>query len=219
MKTYVLIGGIASVSLLTLLSGCSTKRQPQATIPVPISAGVQSLPGSPAELGDTQNSVAPVPAEERLDYERVTVPPLRPATEIAVETEVKGTESESPVRNPPVRNSRPSPTGASRPVESGTVTEPEAPKPADVRMPALRPMISDAERRQLESQILANLERVKRNIASIRTSRLGLNERNALEEARNFALRADQLKVSDPVLANSLAERAAILTQEILRKQ
>jgi hypothetical protein len=80
-------------------------------------------------------------------------------------------------------------------------------------------MLSDAERRQLESQISAYLDRARRNLSQIREARLGANERAVLEEARSFAARADQLRGSDPVLANSLAERSAILTQELLRKQ
>jgi hypothetical protein len=121
----------------------------------------------------------------------------------------------------------PAPSPARRPASGGNVrtqeaevpADAEAAKPADVRAPSLKPMLSEAERRQLDSQISTHLDRARRNFSQIRDARLGANERAVLEEARSFAARADQLRGSDPVLANSLAERSAILTQELLRKQ
>jgi hypothetical protein len=109
--------------------------------------------------------------------------------------------------------------GSVRAQEAEAPADTDAAKPADVRAPLLKPMLSEAERRQLDSQINTHLDRARRNFSQIREARLGTNERAVLEEARSFAARADQLRGSDPVLANSLAERSAILTQELLRKQ
>jgi hypothetical protein len=63
------------------------------------------------------------------------------------------------------------------------------------------------------------MDRARRNLASIQEGRLEVNERTALQEARSILTRAEQLRQSDPALSSSLAERAAILSQELLRKQ
>jgi hypothetical protein len=101
------------------------------------------------------------------------------------------------------------------------VDPPAEPEPArtEARPPALKPMMTDSERRQLGQQAQGNLERARRNLANLQESRLPDTERTVLQEARSFVARAEQLLQSDLALANSLAERAAILTQELLRKQ
>lgn len=215
-------GWICALSLLAMAAGtgCASRRAPVATAPTASVPAVSSIGGSGG------GAVAPPLKEDPtagiepgLQYERVIVPPLRPGTPVGQETPSDSAQLPPATPPPSGPSRRPAANAGARSPEAETPAEAEAPKATEVRPPSLKPMLSDAERRQLESQISAYLDRARRNLSQIREARLGANERAVLEEARSFAARADQLRGSDPVLANSLAERSAILTQELLRKQ
>lgn len=200
--------------MLGLLAGCSSKRRPDAAVPVlaaeapPVSLGPETQP-EPA--GPVPQEAEPVPGSER-----VVVPPLRPSPprEPGTETAIEQTPDNGAVL--PQSPRTPLPTAPPKTPEAQIETDPVRTEP---RPPSLRPMISDAERRRLEIQTQGHIERAKRNLAGIQEGRLEANERTALQEARSILARAEQLRQSDPPLSNSLAERAAILSQELLRKQ
>ena len=155
-----------------------------------------------------------------MDYERVVVPPLHPAEPEEQNPVAEDADAKTPVVSKPRPVKRPAAASVNpKAPEAEVPSEPDPAKASDLPAPALKPMLSETERRQLDGQINTNLDRARKNFAQIREGRLGTNERSVLEEARSFAARADQLRRSDPALANSLAERAAILTQELLRKQ
>ncbi len=199
---------------LLLLAGCSSRNPATATVPA-----ITGVP-SPADTAQTANpSVAPQqPQEPSLGVERVVVPALKPGEVVRQQP----ADEPQVLRNPsvePIKTQRRYPASpAQRSPETGQPAEAE-PARAEQRPPSLKPMLSDAERRQLEQQAQGNLDRARRNLASIQESRLPATERTVLQEARSFVARAEQLLESDVPLANSLAERAAILTQELLRKQ
>lgn len=201
--------------------GCSVKRPAAASVPHATQEPISSVgtESNPVANGSGTASAGASPGEVALDYDRVVVPPLQPATPIQDEAEEVGSTTPAPSSITPSRTRRPQPTQTARTPEPEPSGEAEAAKPTEVRAPSLKPMLSDAERRQLDVQISGHLDRARRNFSLIRDARLGSNEKSVLEEAKSFATRADQLRRNDPVLANSLAERAAILTQELLRKQ
>lgn len=207
-----------TLTLLLAMAGCSAKRPPKASVPSSM-PGVATLPAhegsdqkiDSGEAGDTE--------ETALRYERVVVPPLHPATPEERDTGGEDAGAQVPEVTKPRPAKRPAASTSVKAPETEVAVEPDPAKTNDLRAPALKPMLSDAERRQLDGQINTNLDRARKNFTLIREARLGANERSVLEEARSFAARADQLRRSDPALANSLAERAAILTQELLRKQ
>jgi hypothetical protein len=210
--------------LLTLiaLAGCSTKRRPDVNVPA------LAAEKPPVRLGsETEAAVeASAPATEEVrseepvvGAERVVVPPLRPATprddepEVAVEP-----VQEETVASPPSRRTPQLVAPVKTPETTETPLETD-PVRTEARPPSLKPMLSDAERRRLDAQIHVYMDRARRNLASIQEGRLEVNERTALQEARSILTRAEQLRQSDPALSSSLAERAAILSQELLRKQ
>ncbi len=212
------ITGLALASLLAM-GGCSVKRPPKAAVPASASPGVAALP-SPEDATETKSSSAlEAPAEAALNYERVVVPPLHPAEPEERNAASEDADAQTPTVSKPRPVKRPAAAASPKAPEAEAPVEPDQTKVNDLPAPALKPMLSDAERRQLDGLINTNLERARKNFTLIREGRLGTNERSVLEEARSFAARADQLRRSDPALANSLAERAAILTQELLRKQ
>lgn len=211
------IVGLAFLGFLAM-AGCSAKRPPKASVPTSASPGVAALP-VPEERAEPATEAPAPPSEAALSYDRVVVPPLQPAEPVKPETGDEGSLAKTPVAAKPSPAKRPTASPSTRVPEAETAAEPDPAKGTDLRAPSLKPMLSDGERRQLEGQINAHLERARRNFTLIREARLGPNERSVLEEARSFAARADQLRQSDPAVASSLAERAAILTQELLRKQ
>ncbi|MCC6264111.1 MAG: hypothetical protein IT169_11080 [Bryobacterales bacterium] len=208
-----------ALTLLLAMAGCSAKRPPKASVPASAAPGVSSLPAQ-VEADSKEGASATQDAEETVSsYERVVVPPLHPAVPEEQETGGEDPNFEPPTVAKPRPPKRPAAATSVRTPEPEAPVEPDPAKANDLRAPALKPMLSEAERRQLDGQITGNLDRARKNFTLIREDRLGTNERSVLEEARSFAVRADQLRRNDPALANSLAERAAILTQELLRKQ
>ena len=212
------ITGLALASLLAM-GGCSVKKPPKAAVPGSATPGVATLPSREEALEAGSSGAAEAPAEAALNYERVVVPPLHPAEPEERNPAGEDTEAQTPTESKPRPVKRPAATASPKAPEAEAPAEADPAKVNDLPAPALKPMLSDAERRQLDGLINTNLDRAPQNSALIREGRLGTNERSVLEEARSFAARADQLRRSDPALANSLAERAAILTQELLRKQ
>ena len=207
---------IAFATGLALLGGCAARKAPSASVPA-IAARPATVAIDPAaESMDAEQSQS-LPAELEIGAERVVVPPLQPGT-LSHAEEASRISSEPEAELAPAKQPRrPQPGTARRSdTEASNEAEPSRPEP---RMPSLTPMMSGTERRQLENQIQAHLERARRNLANIQDTRLEMNERQALQQARSFLARAEQLRNDDPAMANSLAERAAILSQELLRKQ
>lgn len=211
--------GLVLTALLAF-TGCSVKRPPKATVPATAMPGVAALPGQEDTVPQaTTNSSPETAGEATLNYERVVVPPLQPSEPEEPDTSSENIGTDVPAETKPRPTKRTAPVVNQKTAETEAPVEPDPAKVNDLRAPSLKPMLSESERRQLDDQINTNLDRVRKNFSLIREARLGTNERGVLEEARSFAARADQLRRSDPAVANSLAERAAILTQELLRKQ
>lgn len=210
--------GLVLTALLAI-AGCSVKRPPKATAPATAMPSVASLPGQEETAPQATSGSSENTGEATLNYERVVVPPLQPSEPEEPDTSSENTGTDVPAETKPRPTKRPAPVVNAKAPETEAPVEPDPAKVNDLRAPSLKPMLSESERRQLDDQINTNLDRVRKNFSLIREARLGANERGVLEEARSFAARADQLRRSDPAVANSLAERAAILTQELLRKQ
>lgn len=210
--------GLVLTALLAI-AGCSAKRPPKAAVPPTAMPTVAVLPGQEETVPQATTSSPESTGEVTLNYERVMVPPLQPSEPEESDTHSEDTGADVPAETKPRPTKRPAPVVSPKAAETEASVEPDPTKGNDLRAPSLKPMLSESERRQLDDQINTNLDRVRRNFSLIREARLGTNERGVLEEARSFAARADQLRRSDPAVANSLAERAAILTQELLRKQ
>lgn len=203
---------LSIILALFLASGCSSRKPPQASVPVLAQPPVAAAEPSPA------GPEVEEPAEPALGAERVVVPPLMPGELVRKEPDAI-VDAEPPGNPAPARRSRPQPAGqAARTAEAEPATDTERGR-TEPRPPSLKPMMTDMERRQLEAQTQVHLERARRNLAGLQENRLADNERSVLQEARSFAARAEQLRQADPAMANSLAERAAILTQELLRRQ
>lgn len=216
MKGYWIIG--LTLAALLAASGCAARKPSKAAVPVTPVAGAVSLP-VPEEEGVSKPPAAEEGGEPGFGYERVVVPPLQPAEPREAGGSGESADIQSPEAVKPQPAKRPPPAASVKAPETDAGGEADAAKPANSQAPSLKPMLSENERRQLDALILANLERARRNFSLIREDRLGVNERSVFDEARRFAARAAQLRASDPAVASSLAERAAILTQELLRKQ
>lgn len=202
--------------VLLLLTGCSSKQRPTVTVPA------LAAEKPPVRLGEEETipseTAEPEHAEPALGAERVVVPPLRPASSREAEepTEAEQAQDRIIVSPPSPRTPQPTAPAKTAEIESQLEADPIRTEP---RPPTLKPMLSEGERRRLEGLIHGYIERARRNLTSIQEGRLEVNERTALQEARSILARAEQLRQSDPALSSSLAERAAILSQELLRKQ
>jgi|GEM_PF-3758629 len=205
----------AGLMMAVCLAGCSTKNPPKANVPAlsgdtpPVSLGADTLPA------DTPDDAAPA-VEPTLGTETVSVPPLRP--HVAPEP-TQTANDQTPHDAAPPRPRPTKPVAAAKPSDTEERPTEVEPVRTEPRPPSLRPMISEGELRRLATLTQSYIERAKRNLGAIQESRLESNERVALQEARSILARAEQLQQSDPALANSLAERAAILSQELSRKQ
>jgi hypothetical protein len=215
MKLHLTIAVV--LGCLLTLAGCSSRKPPTASVP-PASREPLVLVTDGETQPASASSDRAFPNELELIGERVTVPPLAPGKSVDAFVPAVSEQEQQATQAPHRPPNRRRLGSTARPPETEQALEPDD-TAGESRPPSLKPMMSDQERQQLLNQTQANLERARRNLAGIQENRLETNERDALRQARSFLARAEQLQVADPALASSMAERAAILSQELLRRQ
>lgn len=179
----------AAIVVLALAPGLTSCRLFRKPKPVP-------MPAPPAQ-------VQPAPVEKPPSPEPEMPPPeLKPA-EPPPPTVVSQPQPELP---PPPSQKRPSPLGPRVPPPSA-----QPPPPA----PQLRPMLSSAQRQELERTINERIGRARAVLKSLEGKRLA---REQVIQIQTFIDQAEGARKTDLLRANNLAERAEVLANDLANR-
>lgn len=140
--------------------------------------------------------------------------PLPPPPEIPVQVEVTQEPAPPPEEDfpgPPRR--RPVPP---KPKPAETVAVPEQPPPP-MAMPQIGQILSPEEQQAYNSAIDRNLERAQRIAGVLASRRLNRQQATTLERVKAFMQQAQETRRTDPARAATLAERAAVLAEDLLQ--
>jgi len=194
-----------------LLSGCemNLRRAKTPPAPQPTTAAAEEPPPAPAPsepLSIPQTQVK-LPRPQPIDPEALATPPSPPSEPSATHTPRKAKRTgPQPAAAPPVK---------SDPVETA---ETPAPATAETPRPSIEPVLPEEKRRQLQEDVASRLRDVDQKLTRLAALRLSQSDQASVERIRQFAkLSQDALYRGDLQMANSLAERALIAAQELLR--
>ena len=179
---------IVVLALTPALTSCWPFRKSQPT-PPPANPPVQFQPPLPPA------KTAPAPEPE------VEAPPSLQAPVAQPAVTLPSTEPE-PLPGPERR--RPSPVGPPVSVQP----QPEAP-------PQLRPILTPAQRRNLERTFAEHVNRTQTILRSLEKRRLTADQTAAVSQIRTFLQQSEEARKTDLLRANNLAERAEVLAQDL----
>lgn len=174
------------------LAGCGKKKQ--TPIPTP-----------PAPLPARQPAAAPPqqsPAPPQLSPAQPQPSPAQPQP--------------SATQPPPARHrNRPSPM----PVQSVPAPAPvEPPQPAPAAPPVLGTMLTPERKLALNREIDGSLTRARRNLSALAGKNLDAAGRETTRQVESFIQQAQTARASDLEASHSLAERADLLSRDLLRE-
>ncbi len=178
---------IVVLALTPVLTSCWPFRKAQPT-PPPVKPPVQFQPPlAPAKT---------TPPEPELE----APPPLQPSNAQPPVT----LPSTEPKPLPGPAQKRPSPAGP--PVSAQP--QPEAP-------PQLRPILTPAQRQNLERTLAEHFNRTRTILRSLEKRRLTADQKAAVGQIRTFLQQSEEAGKTDLLRANNLAERAEVLAQDL----
>ncbi len=180
---------VLGLSAALALAGCGKKKQ--APIPTP-----------PAPL--------PAPRTAPAEQQPAAAQPPPPAEQPPAATQPP----------PPRHHSRPSPmplqTAPSAPAPV-TQPQPAPPQPAPAPPPRLGTMLTPERQQALNQEIDRSLGRARRNLSALAGKSLDAAGREAARQVESFIQQAQTARASDLEASRSLAERAELLSRDLLR--
>ncbi len=189
----------ATLALLLMavsLAGCWPFRKPK---PVP----------PPAKLpAQTQPKQAPKPPAPPPKLES---PPQIPPTAEAQSPVILQQTAPQPLPPPPPMKKR-SPQPSPRVPPAAETPPPPAPAPQ------LVPMLTPAQRHELERSVTDRIYRAQNLLASISQRQLNAEQEEIVGQIRTFLKQAEEARSSDLLRANNLAERAHVLAEDLVRR-
>jgi type IV secretory pathway VirB10-like protein len=201
---------LTGAALIVLSVGCKKNPPPPAPPPAPIVVPREDPPKKDVNLPDA--------------------PPI--ATKTPAEAPPPAVETKPPVIKPPApqprrrRNAKkaadPKPApAAARPVEEAKAEPPAANEtvaPPQTAAPQLGQMLSAQQSKEFNRKLDSTLERVKHTVAIIQTKPLNNEQKEVVGRIRNFLAQAEQAREQDLVSAVNLAERADLLSRDLLER-
>ncbi len=140
-----------------------------------------------------------------------TAPPSLPSVKDLPERTPKGRKNGA---KPPQQQETTTPAQPAGPV--GPPAAETAPAPAPAPLPQLAPMMSDEQRRAYDTAIDASIGHTQQDIARARGRSLSAEQKEIIERAQAFIEQAKQIRAQDPAAAKSLAERAELLSKDVV---
>ena len=178
----------ATIAVLALALSSCQPSRKPKTPPAPAPRPFQNLP---------QRAETPPPVLE-------PPPPAPSSDEPQQPLSVPGT---NPTLPPPATR-RPSPAGPRVP----------AAEPPTAPAPQLRPMLTQAQRQELERAVNERIGRAQSVLASMAGRRLIGGQAEMVNQIRTFIKQAAEARDTDLLRANNLAERAEVLAQELAKR-
>jgi hypothetical protein len=105
---------------------------------------------------------------------------------------------------------------AARPTPRPQVVE--QPPPPAAPAPQLVPMLSPAQRQELERSVNDRVSRTQSILASIAGKRLSNEQEDMVGQIRTFLRQTEEARGTDLLRANNLAERAVVLAEDLARR-
>ena len=151
----------------------------------------------------------PPPHRQPEKLEKVVIPAPPP---LAAEAELvpPPVEAMVPDVRPYQRPRRPAPAKPERPAPA----EPPSAESAE-DAPQLGQILSPEQRREYQQEVQASLERARRYVAVVRGRNPTPGQQPAIARVEAFIRQAEQAQQTDLILARSLAERAALLAEDL----
>jgi ATP-dependent exoDNAse (exonuclease V) beta subunit len=84
-------------------------------------------------------------------------------------------------------------------------------------VPQLAPMLSEEEQRNYDAAIAELVGRARQNLAKAKGRTLSQDMQDIVQRAEEILARAEQQRKQDPAAAKSLAERAELLSRELVQ--
>jgi hypothetical protein len=117
---------------------------------------------------------------------------------------------------PPIETTPPQPPPRRRPARSqAPPPSPEPSEPAEV--PRLTQLLTPEQEKEYNHEIDESLERVRQNLASIRGRALNQEQTGVLLRIQAFVQQTQEARKVDLVTAQSLAQRADLLAQDLVQ--
>lgn len=176
--------------------------------------------------------VVPREAPPKKDINLPDAPPI--ATKAPDTTTPPSVETKPPVLKPPAapkqrrrtRNAKKAadPKSNTRPAEEAKVEAPQPAAPNETvtppqpAAPQLGQMLSTQQSKEFNRKLDATMDRVKNTVAIIQTKPLNNEQKEVVGRIRNFLAQAEQAREQDVVSAVNLAERADLLSRDLLER-
>jgi hypothetical protein len=176
-------------------------------------------PGCAVLRGRTSRAPAVPPREFKLPPEVVARPnPLPEPPAFApepVEISQLPAAPEMHLPDPPARPRRRVPAHPAG--EQTVASAPEPPPAAAPQLPQLGQILTPEQQQNYNAAIEKNLDRARRTVAALARRRLSGNQAVYLERINSFILESAEARKTDLVRAANLAERAAVLSDDLAR--
>lgn len=191
-----------ALALVLALSGpaCRWFRRAPKTAPAPSPGPVVTKPVPPPERKAPPEPEMPEPPQLPAGQPAIAPPPVA-------------------VPKPPApripRKARPARKTATAPA-SAPDAGPESPKPA-APLPQLQQILTPDEERQAVQAFERAEARVEKILALFRQRRLTAEQQTSITRIRAFIEQARQARAADLLTAKALAERAAVLAEDLLK--
>jgi hypothetical protein len=97
-----------------------------------------------------------------------------------------------------------------------TAAAAQAPQPVAQPVPQLGQVLTDVQRRDIAARVRQAIDSANRNLTSIGTRALSPQQETIRSQVRSFITQADEASKTDLIAARSLAERADLLSKDLL---
>ncbi len=193
---------VALLLLATFAPGCRLFNRKAKIVPPPPPAPPPVETSTPKPPAAQQPTVPPPPQ----------IPPEQPnlAGQPAPEAPVVK------LPPPPKRHGRRSQQPQQQSQETPPVQPGETP-PASPAVPELEQILSPQQRQAYNEAIDANIGRAQRTLDAVQSRRLNPDQKTTQERIRAFVQQANEARRTDLFRAKNLAERAAVLADDLLR--
>ncbi|HLK20035.1 MAG TPA: hypothetical protein VKT81_13830 [Bryobacteraceae bacterium] len=163
----------------------------------------------------TQPAVEPAPPPAA-PSEPLTTPAAPPvAAPAPIQTQPAKDESKYQ-KNKPADQPAPPKHAAPRPSVPVTTTPAPTPTPAPVEPPRLGDILTPDQQQQLKSAIDLRLAHAQASLDYIATRQLTKEQEATVVQIQNFMAQAQEKRKDDLAAANSLAERAEVLSHDLV---
>ena len=167
------------------------------------------VPSEPAPQPAAEAPAPPVTPAEPV----VTTPPVT-TTPAPIQTQPAKDESKYQKNKPPEQP--PPPKRATRPVTPAPATPAEPAAAAPVEPPRLGDILTPDQQHQYNSAIDVRLAHAQASLNYITTRQLTKEQEATVAQIQNFMAQAQEKRKDDLAAANSLAERAEVLSHDLV---